>query len=114
MPISRFASQHVYDVLLRKGIRIYEYTSSALHAKTITIDGIYSSIGSFNLDPLSHFWNLEINLTTLDTETAHDLEQQFLTDIANSNEVTLADLEKRTIFQRILHWLCYQFMRLFG
>jgi cardiolipin synthase len=108
------ASQHVYNVFLRKGVRIYEHWGKALHCKTITIDGIYSAIGSFNLDPLSHFWNLELNLTTLDTETATQLEEHFLSDSSQSTEVTLANLHKRTIFQRMLHWSCYHLLRFFG
>src|SRR4051812_9927916 len=74
VPVVRHASQHVYSLFLKNGVKIYEYYGRKLHAKTVTIDGIYSSIGSFNLDPWSHFYNLEMNLTVLDPDTAERLE----------------------------------------
>jgi phosphatidylserine/phosphatidylglycerophosphate/cardiolipin synthase-like enzyme len=50
VPVTRWASQHIYHQLLKSGVRIYELQSATLHAKTVTIDGLYSSIGSFNWD----------------------------------------------------------------
>jgi phosphatidylserine/phosphatidylglycerophosphate/cardiolipin synthase-like enzyme len=50
VPVTRWASQHIYYTLLRSGVRIFEMQSATLHAKTVTIDGIYTSIGSFNWD----------------------------------------------------------------
>ena len=50
VPFTRWASQHIYFTLLKKGVRIFELQNAVLHAKTVTIDGIYSSIGSFNWD----------------------------------------------------------------
>lgn len=107
------ASQHVYDLFLRNGVKIYEMTGQGLHAKTVTIDGIYGSIGSFNLDPLSTYNNLELNLTTLDPQTARKLEEDFYKDLESSVEVTEANLRKRSLFQKILHWAVYHLVRLF-
>ena len=108
----QWASQHVYHLFLRNNVKIYEFFGAHLHAKTVTIDGIYSSIGSFNLDPWSHFYNLELNLTTLDPVTAAQLEEQFTKDIENSKEVTLENLEKRSLLQCFIHWACYHILRL--
>ncbi len=83
----RLASQHVYHLFLKNGVRIFEFYGAALHAKTVTIDGIYSSIGSFNLDPWSHFYNAELNVTTLDAEISRQLEEHFEKDIVLSTEV---------------------------
>jgi phosphatidylserine/phosphatidylglycerophosphate/cardiolipin synthase-like enzyme len=47
-------------------VRIYELTHSTLHAKIITVDGVYGSVGSFNLDYLSTYRNLEVALCMLD------------------------------------------------
>ena len=79
----------------------------------LIISGLYSSIGSYNLDPWSHHYNMELSLTTVDHEVASDLEDQFYKDIEKSMEVTLSDLDKRSIFIRILHWASYHFLRLF-
>ena len=113
VPMVRMASQHVYSVLLRNGIRIYEYFGATLHAKTATIDGIYSSIGSFNLDIWSHLYNLEINMSTLDHKTAAQLEDQFMRDLQQSTEVTLADLESRSFIKRAIYWSAYHLLRIF-
>ena len=50
VPVTRWASQHIYYTLLKSGVKIFEMQSATLHAKTVTIDGIYTSIGSFNWD----------------------------------------------------------------
>jgi cardiolipin synthase len=52
-----------------------------LHAKTVTADGIYGTIGSFNLDFWSSHRNLEVNLTVLDPEIANQIEEQFFEDL---------------------------------
>jgi cardiolipin synthase len=107
----KLASQHVYSLLLRNGVRIYELFGSTLHAKTATIDGIYSSVGSFNLDTLSHYYNLEINLTILDHRMATQLEEQFSRDIQYCTEVTLEDLEARSALKRFIQWAAYHMLR---
>jgi cardiolipin synthase len=73
VPVIAYAAQHVYGVLLRAGVRIYELQDRHLHAKTTTIDGIYSSVGSFNMDTFSEACNLEVNLTMLDPEIAGEI-----------------------------------------
>ena len=107
VPWSRWASIHIYHLLLRRGVRIYELQGRMLHAKTVCIDSLYASVGSFNFDRMSVL-NLECNLTALDPDVANVIEQQFFEDLQSSREVKLADLEKRTIGERLLHWVCYQ------
>lgn len=60
-----------------------------LHAKTVTADGIYGTIGSFNLDFWSAHRNLEVNLTVLDPEIASQLEEQFFEDLKKSKCVMI-------------------------
>lgn len=108
----RWASQHVYELFLKNGVQIFEYTARTLHAKSITIDGIYSTIGSFNLDRLSWRHNLELSVSTIDPDTAAQLESHFEEDIQNAKEVTLKDLKERPIFSKILHWTFYHLMSL--
>ncbi len=113
VPVARMASQHVYHLFLAHGVKIYELYGSALHAKTVTIDGVFSSIGSFNLDPFSHFYNKELNLATLDPDIASQLEKHFEQDLTLSVQVTQGDLAKRSVFQRFLHWAVYHLLRVF-
>lgn len=111
VPMVRYASNYIYALFLRNNVRVYEYYGARLHAKTVTIDGIYSSIGSFNLDQWSHDHNLELNLTILDPQTAEQLEEQFMKDLSQSQEITLASLETKSYFIRFVHWISYRIVR---
>ena len=112
VPLVRLASRHLYGRLLRAGVRIFEMGERVLHAKTVTVDGVYGSVGSFNLDYWSDRRNLEVNVCFLDRSTAGEIEQAFERDLSSSEEVTLARWERRTWFQRCMHWLAYQLMRI--
>jgi len=111
VPFVRWASQHVYATLLRQGVEIYELQNATLHAKTVSIDGIYTTIGSFNWDRWSAQRNLEVNLTILDPCIARSMEEHFSADLANCSRVTLESLDARSIFHRALHRVFYWIMR---
>eukprot|EP00818_Percolomonas_sp_WS_P009327 CAMPEP_0117436192 /NCGR_PEP_ID=MMETSP0759-20121206/880_1 /TAXON_ID=63605 /ORGANISM="Percolomonas cosmopolitus, Strain WS" /LENGTH=598 /DNA_ID=CAMNT_0005227783 /DNA_START=450 /DNA_END=2246 /DNA_ORIENTATION=- len=107
-PMMRWASTHIYHEFLNQpNIEIYEYQPRIMHAKTVTVDGLFCSIGSFNFDLLSGLRNLEVNVTLLDQKCATILDQQFLVDLEESRQVTLESLAKRSIPERFLHWFCY-------
>ncbi|HED65819.1 MAG TPA: cardiolipin synthase ClsB [Planctomycetes bacterium] len=106
------ASQHIYGQLLRSGVRIFELSSSVLHAKTTAIDGVFATVGSFNLDHWSDRRNLEVSVCVLDRDLASRLEASFETDLEGAREVTLRDWEGRSLLQRILHAAAYHLMRL--
>jgi len=79
---------------LKADIRIFGY-KNMLHAKTCTIDGEWSTIGTANLDRLSSVGNYEINVEVYSKKLAHQMEELFRCDIANSFELTLDEWEKR-------------------
>ena len=60
------ATIFLYDFMLRNNIKIYEYLPSNLHAKVATVDGIWSTIGSYNLNHLSDYGSVETNVDILD------------------------------------------------
>jgi len=66
--IVRQASRSQFGTLLEAGIEIHEYQAGLLHAKTMTIDGIWATIGSTNLDTRSFALNEEINAVVHDRE----------------------------------------------
>ena len=105
---SQWASKHVYGQYLRAGVRIHElYGGMFLHAKTMTIDGIYTSVGSYNLDELSAKLNLEVTMSMLDVRLAKGFERRFLVDIEQAHEVTLRAWRARPIAQKLLHAIYY-------
>lgn len=76
-----------YERLIRHGIRIFLYTPSVLHAKTIAVDGTWASVGSCNFDWLSFWLNYELNINSTNFEFSEELHNQFLLDLEGSEEV---------------------------
>ena len=80
-------------------------------SNNVTVDGVYGSVGSFNLDYWSYRRNLEVTVSALDQELASSLEQRFREDLALGKEVKLEDWKRRWWWERLLHWLAYKLMR---
>jgi cardiolipin synthase A/B len=95
--IVRKASQAMFGRALAAGIKIHEYRGARLHAKTITVDGRWSTVGSANLDRRSFAINHELNLAFDDPGLARELERIFADDLTRTHEVTLAEWRKRGI-----------------
>jgi cardiolipin synthase len=93
-------------------VRIYELESRVLHAKTVTVDGVYASVGSFNLDYWSDRRNLEVSVTVLGRGAAGALEEQFLRDLEGAREVRLEGWIRRSWLERAAGWLAYQALRI--
>ncbi len=77
-----------YRRLLRRNIRLFQYSKSILHAKTIAIDGKWASVGSCNFDWLSFRLNYELNVVSKDAAFALELENIFQEDLKDAQEVT--------------------------
>ncbi len=88
IPVVRHAGHGMFAGLLRRGVRVFEYGRSILHAKTVVADGFVSVVGSSNMDFRSFHFNAECNLVLLDEEVADRLESQFLLDLAAAVEIT--------------------------
>lgn len=103
-----WASRHLYARLLRRGVRIFEWPERMMHAKTGVIDGVWSTIGSYNLDRRSFLHNLEVGLVSIDRTLGARLHEQFLRDLTICREVTLAEWKKRSRWSKLLEWFFYQ------
>ncbi|CAJ1007794.1 putative PLD-like domain containing protein [Leishmania naiffi] len=104
------ASNYITERLLRAGVKIYEFKGQQImHAKTVVVDSVWSSIGSYNWDLMSNR-NLEVCLCHLDLEVAHSMETQFLRDLTQSVEVRLEDHKQRSRWLRFTSWLFYNFV----
>ena len=73
VPIARQASRLQYEFLLRRGISIFEYQPTMMHAKTMVVDGIWASVGSSNFDDRSFRLNDEVNVNVYNEEIAMEM-----------------------------------------
>ncbi|MEO8034011.1 MAG: cardiolipin synthase [Acidobacteriota bacterium] len=101
VPIVRQASRWHYERLLRHGIRIFEYKPTMMHAKTMVVDGLWSTVGSSNFDDRSFRLNDEVNVNVYDREVAGELEAMFHDDLTKSEEITMRKWFRRPRFDRI-------------
>jgi cardiolipin synthase len=97
----RSASRHDFGRLLQGGVQIYEYRAALLHAKTLVVDGAWSSVGSTNLDNRSFALNDELNLAVYDPGVASRLEDVFEADLRQSRRIEYADWANRGLKTRL-------------
>lgn len=95
------AGRSYYEDLLQAGIKIYERRDALLHSKTAVIDGVWSTIGSTNLDWRSFLHNHELNAVVLGTDFAAQMKAVFQRDLASSEPITLERWKERGIGLRI-------------
>ena len=98
------AGRSRYEALLEAGVKIYERREALLHAKTMFVDGVWSTIGSTNIDPLSFLHNDEANAVVLGFDFAGQMQAMFERDIAQSKRVTLQEWRHRPIRDRVMEW----------
>jgi cardiolipin synthase len=104
------AQRHHYSGLLRSGVKLYEHSTSLLHAKTAVIDKVWSTVGSTNMDYLSLLNNDEVNAVILNHDFAVEMEKMFAKDLTNSRQIKWEEWENRPYLPRIREW----FINLFG
>lgn len=102
------AGQSHYDKLLQSGVRIYERPDALLHAKTAVIDGVWSAVGSTNLDWRSLVHNYEADLIVLGADFGAEMEALFKTDLAHAREIELDAWRDRGVMQRMKEWFARQ------
>ncbi|WP_425051198.1 cardiolipin synthase [Psychromarinibacter sp. S121] len=95
------ASRSYYPELLSAGVRIFEHAPGLLHAKSLTLDGEIAMIGSANLDRRSFELNYENNILLQDHGLTADLMARQESYIAQSTEITAADVAAWTMPRRV-------------
>lgn len=76
--LQHYATLALYGHLLDAGVEIYEYHASYLHAKVAVVDGVWATVGSFNIDPFSLLLAREANLVVHDANFAGELRGSLL------------------------------------
>jgi len=108
-PYVRWASWALYAKIKKKGIKIYEWQGSILHSKTAVIDGIWSSVGSHNLDHRSLYYNLELNINVFDKNFGEVMRKMFFFDLKGSRAISLDDCAKRSFLSKTASKILYFF-----
>lgn len=100
-----------YAALLKGGVKIYERQEALLHSKMAVIDGVWSCVGSTNLDWHSFLDNDEVNAVILGREFAEQMQTMFNQDIAGSLRIDANAWARRSILLRLKEWGASLFQR---
>ncbi len=106
--VVQLASRHLFVRLLRGGVHIHEWPKPMMHAKIGVIDGVWSTIGSYNIDQRSLLHNLEASIVVFDADFGARLQKLFDDELMKSREVGLAECKARPWFERARQWFWYQ------
>ena len=112
-PIVDIATQSYFWILLKAGVKVYEYRDHVLHAKTTIIDDDWGSVGSSNLDNLSLVFNYEANLVSTNHTFVHELRGHFLADLERSHKISFKAWKERSLIQKIaeiVSWPIHKFL----
>lgn len=99
------AGRSYFEKLLQNKVLIFRYGGEMLHAKTVVIDGVWASVGSFNIDSLSIRFNYEANLVSTNKIFAQEIIEFFREDLVLSEELTLLDWKARPWRYKIMEIL---------
>ena len=100
-PLIVSAARSHYADLLSAGVRIYEWQGEMLHAKTGTIDGVWSTVGTSNLDWWSIARDNELNAIILSHSCGDQMDHMFFDDLKTSKEITLDEWKHRGLEERL-------------
>jgi cardiolipin synthase A/B len=103
--VADWISRGYFSQLLDAGVKVLRYRDAMVHAKTATIDGTWSTVGTANIDRLSLTGNYEINVEIIDPGLAASLEKVFEVDEANSLELTKGEWEARDLYRRFTEFV---------
>jgi cardiolipin synthase A/B len=103
------AGRSHYEELLSSGVKIFEQRDVLLHAKTIVVDGVWSSIGSSNFDWRSFCHNDEVNAIFLGDNFGDQMRKVFEHDLSLAHEVTLEAWRQRGSAAKFREWLALKF-----
>jgi cardiolipin synthase len=114
-PVFRRATNFLYDFILRNNIKIYEYLPSNMHAKVATVDGRWCTIGSYNLNHLSDYGSVEMNVDILDSVFTEQFDKYLLEIIEKDcRQVVFEEyIARKTWLLKLTDWFSYQMIRFF-
>ena len=112
--LAKHAERYMYRWLLKRDIKLFEYTTSVLHGKMATRDQKWVTIGSYNVNDISAYASVELNIDVNDPEFAINVQQQ-LEDIMKHDCVQITEEtynKKYNFFQRFIQYCSYWLVRI--
>lgn len=99
--VTDWLARGLYGRLLEGGVKIYLYKNAMVHAKTATVDGIWTTIGTANIDRLSLTGNYEINMSIIDEDLAQKMDNIFELDLSNCEQLELERWNERSFLMKL-------------
>ena len=111
--VAKYAERWLYDWLLRNKIEIYEYQKNISHAKVAVCDDSWMTIGSYNINDISAYASIELNLELQNTAFCKYVRQTMDKIIATDCIEINAEysLKTNTVYRRLICWLAYRCTR---
>ena len=103
--VADWISRGYFSQLLEAGVRVLRYRDAMVHAKTATVDGTWSTVGTANIDRLSLQGNYEINVEVIDESLAKTLEEVFTLDETNCLPLTRNEWEARDLHRKFTEFV---------
>jgi cardiolipin synthase A/B len=97
----RWAGQSFYGELLDAGVRIFEYQPTMIHSKILVVDGVWTVIGSANMDIRSKELNQEVVIGILDSPLGGQVRDTFLEDLERAREIEPEAWRRRGVLRRL-------------
>ena len=112
--VAKYAERYMYNWVFRNGIELYEYKPCVLHGKVATYDRAWATIGSYNVNIISAYASLELNIDINNVEFAEKLDEIMEGIIRNDCiQITKENFSLHNgILSRAWEWICYWFVRM--
>ncbi len=110
--VAKHAERYLYDWMLKNKIEIYEYQETVLHAKVATYDSSWVTVGSYNVNNISAYASLELNMDVRNKELALYIEKKLEEIITrHCKQITKDNYFSSThFFRRLWQRICYSFI----
>jgi cardiolipin synthase A/B len=110
--MSKYAERFIYRWMLRNKVKIYEYPKSVLHAKLSTYDGKWVTVGSYNVNDISAYASIELNLDVMDGEFAGEVTK-WMNRTIEKDCIRITDdyIKQYNLVTRFLQWWSYEVFR---
>lgn len=113
IPIARRATRYLYSLLLRHNIELYEWNKSVLHAKAAVADDEWATIGSYNLNHLSSYGSIEMNVEIISAGFSAIFKPNLIQVIDQCEKITAERFSERNgIVAKFINWFSYRLTRL--